>query len=130
MNDFYKLLEEQDLTLEQVNKFIESQEFESVAGPVIDFGNTNYEVKDSSIQGLGIFANKDFKKGETIGYGMIEGSRTLAGRYTNHSKHHNAKFFYFRKNSNMILLADKKIKKGEEIVTNYRHHTYNKEYYE
>ena len=57
MNDFYKLLEEQGLTLEQVNKFIDSQEFESVAGPVIDFGNSNYEVKDSSIQGLGIFGS-------------------------------------------------------------------------
>ena len=30
----------------------------------------------------------------------------------------------------MILIADKIINQGEEIVTNYRHHTYSKEYYE
>ena len=130
MNDFHKMLEEQGIDLEELNQYIDSDEFILEAGPVVDYGNKNYELKDSDIDGLGIFANKNFKKGETIGYGKIEGARTVAGRYTNHSKKHNAKFYYFKKNDNMILLADKEIIKGEEIVTNYRNHTYNKEYYD
>ena len=129
MKDFHKMLEEQGINLEELNEYIESEEFIKEAGPVVDYGNKNYELKDSDIEGLGIFACKDFMIGETIGYGRIQGTRTIAGRYTNHCKKHNAKFCYFKKNDNMILLADKKILKGEEVVVNYRHHTYNKEYY-
>ena len=86
MNDFHKMLEEQGIDLEELNQYIDSDKFIEEAGPVVDYGNKNYELKDSDIDGLGIFANKNFKKGETIGYGKIEGTRTVAGRYTNHSK--------------------------------------------
>ena len=130
MTDFELMLKEANIDLELLNKYIESDEFIKEAGPVVDFGNKNYEVKDSSIEGLGIFTTKDFNKGDVIGYGTMDGCRTIAGRYANHSKHPNAKFYYFKDNSNTILIAEDNIKKEQEIVVNYRHHTYNKHYYE
>jgi len=130
MDDFHKFLEEQNIDLETLNNYIDSEEFESQAGPVVDFGNNNYEVRNSSIEGFGIFATKDFNKGDVIGYGTFDGCRTIAGRYTNHSKHPNAGFYYFRNNENMILLANGYIESDEEIVVNYRHHTDTRKYYE
>ena len=67
MDDFHKFLEEQNIDLETLNNYIDSEEFESQAGPVVDFGNNNYEVRSSSIEGFGIFATKDFNKGDDIG---------------------------------------------------------------
>jgi len=130
MSDFLDMLKEHNIDLEKLNIYIESEEFELEAGPVVDYNNKNYEIKESDIEGMGVFAAVHFSKGERIGYGVIGKTRTLAGRYGNHSATPNAKYYYFRDNDNMILVADKTIKKGEEIVTNYRQHTYRKEYYE
>ena len=38
MNDFYKFLEEQNVDLETLNNYINSDEFEKEAGSVVDFG--------------------------------------------------------------------------------------------
>ena len=130
MNDFYKFLEEENIDLEVLNAYIDSEEFIKLAGPVVDFGNDNYKVLKSSIDGDGVFANKDFEKGDIIGYGLEQSCRTLAGRYTNHSKNNNAKFYYFKDNDNIVLVSEGSIKIDEEIVVNYRHHTHNKEYIE
>lgn len=130
MSDFFDMLQEHNIDVDDLNNYINSKEFELKAGPVVDDKNKNYVVKESSIEGLGVFATRQIMKGERIGYGIINNTRTFAGRYVNHSSYHNAKFYYFKDNNNMILIADKVINKGEEIVTNYRHHTYSKEYYE
>lgn len=130
MSDFFDMLKEHNINIDDLNRYINSKEFELKAGPVVDDKNKNYIVKESSIEGLGVFATRQIVKGEHIGYGIINKTRTLAGRYVNHSAYHNAKFYYFKDNDNMILIADKIINQGEEIVTNYRHHTYSKEYYE
>jgi hypothetical protein len=50
------------------------------------------EVKPSKIHGNGLFATKDFKAGELICPGRINGKRTPAGRYMNHSTNANAVF--------------------------------------
>lgn len=130
MSDFLDMLKEYNINLDELNRYIDSKEFELKAGPVVDDNNKNYKLKKSNIQGLGIFATRKIKKKEVIGYGKINNTRTLAGRYVNHSLNNNAKFYSFRDNDNMILIAERKILKGEEIVTNYRHHTFVKEYYE
>lgn len=130
MTDFELMLKEANIDLELLNKYIESDEFIKKAGPVVNDFNNNYQILDSEIEGVGIFATKDIRKGYKIGYASINNTRTYAGRYTNHSLNNNAKFYYFKDNSNTILIAEDNIKKGEEIVVNYRHHTYNKEYYE
>ncbi len=130
MTDFELMLEEANIDLELLNKYIESDEFIKEAGPVVNDFNNNYQILNSEIEGVGIFATKDIKKGYEIGYASINNTRTYAGRYTNHSLNNNAKFYYFKDNSNTILIAEDNIKKGQEIVVNYRHHTYNKHYYE
>lgn len=130
MSDFLDMLKEHNIDLDELNRYIDSKEFELEAGPVVDDKNKNYEVKESKIEGLGIFATRQIYEGEAIGYGVKDHTRTFAGRYGNHSPNPNAQYFYFRNNDNMILVASKSIEKGEEIVTNYRQHTYSKEYYE
>jgi hypothetical protein len=130
MNDFQKMLDELNIDVDDLNKYIESKDFENLAGPVVNDNNKNYKVLKSKIEGKGIFANKEFLKGDVIGYGQLNKTRTLAGRYTNHSNLNNAKFYYIRENNNCILIAEKNILLNDEILVNYRHHTYNKEYYE
>ena len=44
----------------------------------------------------------------------------------NHSPFNNAKFYY--KDQDVILLAEKDIVKGEEILVNYREHLLNKSF--
>ena len=129
MTDFELMLKEANIDLQVLNKYLKSKEFLKKAGPVVNDFNNNYDILDSEIHGKGIFATKDMEKGYEIGYGSINKTRTYAGRYTNHSLNNNAKFYYFKGNSNIILIAENHIKKGEEIVVNYRHHTYNKDYY-
>ena len=53
----------------------------------------------------------------------------MAGRYTNHSDFNNAKFYFIKGNDNSVLIAEKTIKKGDEILVNYRHHFFSKDYY-
>jgi len=130
MTDFEKFIKEQNVDLETINDYIDSEEFEKAAGPVIDIGDKGYEVGKSFIEGLGVIATIDFEKGDVIGYGIIDGCRSLAGRYTNHSKDNNAKFYYFKENNNMILIAESDIEADDEIVVNYRHHTDLRSYYE
>ena len=50
------------------------------------FGGYSVMVSDSSIEGKGLFATKNFYPNEIIAPARIEGMRTPAGRYTNHSK--------------------------------------------
>lgn len=90
------------------------------------------EVKVSTIKqaGKGVFATKEFKKGDVIGifYGKptnVDGKHVLwlsnkEGivvnnflKYVNHSKKGNAELY------GTILYAMKKIKKGEEIFFDY-----------
>jgi len=130
MSDFKQMLSELNIDIDVLNKYIDSEKFKELAGPVVDDDNKNYSVLNSKIHGKGIFSNKNFIKGNIIGYGQINNTRTLAGRYTNHSKLNNAKFYYIRKNNNSVLIAEKNIFLNDEILVNYRHHTYNKEYYE
>ncbi len=129
ISDFDQMLKENNIDLCLLNKYLESKEFELIAGPVVDDNNPNYIKNKSNISGLGIFATKDLCKNDIIGYGIINNTRTFAGRYTNHALDNNAKFYYSKNNNNVILIAVKKINKNQEIVVNYRHHTYNKEYY-
>jgi SET domain-containing protein len=130
MSDFKEMLSELNIDVDILNKYIDSEKFKELAGPVVNDNNKNYRVLDSKTHGKGIFSNKDFIKGDLIGYAQLNNTRTLAGRYTNHCKFNNAKFYYIRKNNNSVLIAEKDIFINDEILVNYRHHTYNKEYYE
>jgi hypothetical protein len=76
------------------------------------------EVKPSKIHGNGLFATKDFKAGELICPGRINGKRTPAGRYMNHST--NANVAPEKVGDDLNAVATRDIYQGEELLVNYR----------
>jgi hypothetical protein len=68
-------------TPEQVREMSETTE------DLIDFPYGGYKVcvRDSVIEGKGLFASGNIKEGEVIAPGRLGGKRTPAGRYVNHS---------------------------------------------
>ncbi|WP_208630870.1 SET domain-containing protein-lysine N-methyltransferase [Ralstonia insidiosa] len=79
----------------------------------------------SSIEGTGLFATAPISSGELIAPARINGLRTPAGRYTNHSKEPNAEMVMLA-NGDVELKALRDIegcrggKDGEEITIDYR----------
>ena len=122
MTGFYEMLEEHKIDFDVLKKYLKSEEFFKLAGPIVDEKNNNYRVDKSLIDGLGIFSNKNFKKGDVIGYGMLRNNRTLAGRYTNHSDINNANFYRVDNSEDFKLICEKDIFINEEILINYRNH--------
>jgi hypothetical protein len=89
------------------------------------FGGYGVMVSDSSIEGKGLFATKNFCCNEIIAPARINGMRTPAGRYTNHSKTPNA-IMVLGDNGDIDLVAKSEIKGcqggniGQEITVDYR----------
>lgn len=77
------------------------------------------ELKDSKIQGKGVFSRIEFIADEIIGNARIGDKRTALGRYTNHSKRPNAQMIKGEKD-NLLLVAIQPISKGDEITIDYR----------
>jgi len=75
------------------------------------------EVKDSEIDGQGLFATKDFAQGDVICLAMRDNKRTLAGRYSNHSPVPNANIA--RKDGELVLVALQDVQAGDELTTDY-----------
>ena len=79
----------------------------------------------SPIQGTGLFATSYINEDEIISLARIEGMRTQAGRYTNHSVSPNAKMIKDA-DDNVFLVAIRNIngcmggELGEEITVDYR----------
>jgi SET domain-containing protein len=76
-------------------------------------------IKDSIIEGVGMFAVRDITKGERIAMARVNGVRVLAGRYTNHSPTPNA-IFVLEDSMDLSLVASQDITSGEEVTINYR----------
>lgn len=76
-------------------------------------------VSNSDIHGKGLFASVFFKRGDVITPAAVDGLRTIAGRYTNHSCRPNAQFVYKDAN-NAIVVALDDIYVGQEILIDYR----------
>ena len=81
-------------------------------------GNHDIEVRDSKIQGKGLFALRDFLKDEVIAPARLGDKRTIAGRYTNHAINPNSRMM--QNGHNIVLIANRNITKNEEFTTNYR----------
>ena len=124
--DWYKLLKENNIDYYKLKEYLKSDKFINEVGEVIDDNNKTYFLDESPIHGKGIFASYDISKGLVIGIGYFNNNRTILGRYINHSPFNNAKFYY--KDQDIILLAEKDIVKGEEILVNYREHLLNKSF--
>lgn len=76
------------------------------------------ELKPSDIHGLGLFATKDFDAGETICPGRLDGKRTPAGRYINHSQDSNIRPELV--GDDIFAVAARKIRAGDELLVDYR----------
>ncbi len=75
------------------------------------------EVKDSLIEGKGLFATQKFNIGAEILPARINGLRTIGGRYVNHALNPNAVMVMGDDNIYLIALMDIE---NEEITVNYR----------
>lgn len=104
----------------QISPLERYAQIESFVGgnPVAQQGG-NIEVKDSKIQGVGVFATNPFKQGSFIGLAHTNGQpSTELGRYHNHSENPNAESVLI--GNERYLITKKAIKNGEEITVDYR----------
>jgi len=119
--DYYKAIKEFGFTHEQVRE-ISLEESDQIPFP---YGEYKVQVKDSKIEGKGMFATANFEEGDVIAPARINEMRTPAGRYINHSKAPNA-FFVRDEQNNVFAVAGKSISGyrggiiGEEITVDYR----------
>jgi len=75
------------------------------------------DVRPSELHGLGLFAVKDFQRGESICKVRDGDKRTLAGRYSNHSPVPNCAVRL--EDGQLILVALRGIEIYEELTTDY-----------
>ena len=121
MNGYIGMLKDLDITQDQIDYVTNHQ-------TIIEFKSDIYYKSDSKIHGIGIFALRKILEEEIIGLGSIDGKhKTILGRYTNHSDNNNAMFYYLKTND-VVMVAEKDITKGEEILINYRDHISNEKY--
>ncbi len=85
---------------------------------VVVLSSNRVTVKRSLIEGLGLFVNGTIDKDEVIAPALLNGEKTEAGRYTNHSGEPNAKIIVIDE-KNINLVAVRAIE-NEEITTDYR----------
>ena len=83
-------------------------------------------VKESTIEGLGLFATKDIKEGHEFGVSHVADSRfesgyirTPLGGFVNHSENPNVELVPSIENQWRTLKAIKDISCGTEITTKY-----------
>lgn len=77
----------------------------------------NYEIKDSDIDGKGVFAIQAFKPNEFINIALVGQKTTHFGKFLNHSDFPNAKTK--KGENNYRTYALNPIKAGEEITVDY-----------
>jgi SET domain-containing protein len=76
------------------------------------------ELRDSTIHGKGLFATRNFKFGETVCPGRLNGKRTPGGRFINHSPNCNVK--PEKRGDDIYAVAIKNINTGDELLVDYR----------
>ena len=77
------------------------------------------ELRDSLIEGKGMFAIRGIGENEYIAMGRVNGERVLAGRYINHAPNPNA-IFVFMSNGDLFVQAKCSILKDAEVTIDYR----------
>jgi quercetin dioxygenase-like cupin family protein len=78
----------------------------------------NVQICPSSLEGMGVFANKDFEVGDRIGATRLGTLRTPIGRFTNHSARPNCEFRV--SDRGIDAFAIRPISKGQEVTVCYR----------
>ena len=110
--DYEAMCDDIGLTVEQAHDISRDE------SDMIECNGNCIEVKDSDIEGKGVFGTIDFNRGEMIALARVDLSRTSVGRYVNHSDYPNSKAVTFKNKGYFFALID--ITKGAEITANYR----------
>lgn len=119
--DYEVLLNQLDITDDLVRA---QSENEADQIPMPD-GFENVTVRNSYIEGKGIFLSSPVQPGEVIGPSRIKDKRTPLGRFTNHARFPNA-YFEMNDAGDVYLVALRHINgctgggQGEEVTVNYR----------
>lgn len=119
--DYNQVIKESPFTHEQVKIQVEN-EFDQIKMP--EPWNAVTTIRDSNIQGKGMFSTWPALGGECIGPARMDGKRTPLGRYTNHSVNPNA--YPVIDGDDIYLYALNQIdgckggSYGEEITVDYR----------
>ena len=112
-NDYELFLTQIGLTELEIDKIVAIQH-DLMEMPKEYFTQT----KPSKIHGIGLFATKNFKRGETVCPSRLNGSRTPGGRFINHSPKNNV--IPVKVGDDIYVLADRDIYVTEELLLNYR----------
>ena len=111
--DYISFLNEYGFTQEFVNTILALETLNT------EGAMCKVEVKDSEIEGKGVFTIQDVAIGGYLAMARVDGIRMLAGRYTNHSPTPNA-FFALDSIGDLYMEALQNIPSGEEVTINYR----------
>lgn len=114
MDDYKLFLKENNLKEEEI-RFL--SEFEGDRLQILD---DRIEIRESSIEGLGIYAVKDIPKDTYLLSLYKSVMRTDLGRYTNHSVSNNCRPIYDYSTKHTYFVPNKDIKIGEELTLCYR----------
>ena len=120
--DFELLLKQSGFSAEEVRRQSENTIDQMSMPPGSGLKVT---IRDSYIEGRGVFLSAPAEPGEVIGPARIDGTRTPLGRYTNHAKSPNAEFVK-SDNGDIYLVATHRIpgciagELGNEVTVNYR----------
>lgn len=120
--DYLKVIEASPFTHDEVKIQVEN-EFDQIPTPN-DWASM-IAVKNSNIQGKGVFNTWPCEEDTILGPCRLDGKRTPLGRYTNHSMTPNASPL-MHENGDVYLVSTRSIRgceggsKGEEITVNYR----------
>jgi hypothetical protein len=112
-NDYSLFLAQIGLNQEEMDKIVQI-ESDLVEMPEM----YSVELKSSKVHGLGMFALKEFEAGEIVCAGRLNGKRTPAGRYINHSFESNIVPQLI--GDDIYAVATKKIYANEELLVDYR----------
>jgi len=115
VSDYGRMVDDMDMTEEQIRSQVENTE-DQIAFPE---GFDHLHVKDSVIEGVGFFSERNLEKGDVICPSRIDNQRTPAGRFVNHAMSPNA-VMVLVDGQNADLVATRNIEAGEEITVNYR----------
>lgn len=109
--EYKNVIEELDINESTVQRMLTTDD-------LIDQPENWIEIKESDIQGVGVFTTQDIKSGEHIATARVKDNRTPAGRYANHSDCPNA---VCKLNEQyMVFSAIEDIKENSEITLDYR----------
>lgn len=114
-NDYISFVDSLGMSQDEIDKQVINTD-DLIGLPV---GYEHLEVKESKINGLGFFTNRNYNEGDIICPARIDGKRTQAGRYTNHAVNSNT-VILVNDDGDADLVAIRPISTGDELTSNYR----------